>query len=38
MEYKKIKRDGYTLHLVNTNRFKSINIVIFLTKIFKRIY
>ena len=36
MEYKKIKRDGYTLHLVNTNRFKSINIVIFLTKIFNK--
>ena len=36
MEYKKIKEENYTLHLINSNRFKSINIVVFLTKKFNK--
>ena len=36
MEYKKIIKNNYTLHLINTNRFKSISIVIFLIKKFKK--
>lgn len=32
MEYKKIIEDNYTLHLINNNRFKIINVVVFLTK------
>lgn len=36
MEYKKITNDNYTLHLINTNRFKSMNIVVFLTKKFNK--
>jgi len=36
MEYKKIKEENYTLHLINTNRFKTISIVIFLTKKFDK--
>lgn len=36
MEYKKIIKDNYTLHLVKTDRFKSMNIVIFFTKKFDK--
>lgn len=36
MEYKKIINNEYTLHLVNTNRFKTINVVMFLTKKFNK--
>lgn len=32
MEYKKIIEDNYTLHLINSDRFKLMNVVIFLTK------
>lgn len=32
MEYKKIIKDNYTLHLINNNRFKLMSIVVFLTK------
>lgn len=36
MEYKKIVENNYTLHLINTDRFKSMNIVVFLTKKFNK--
>lgn len=36
MEYKKILEDNYTLHLINTNRFKTINVVLFFTKKFNK--
>ncbi len=36
MEYKKIIEDNYTLHLINTDRFKSMSIVVFLTKKFNK--
>ena len=36
MEYKKIVENNYTLHLINTDRFKSMNIVVFLTKKFDK--
>ena len=36
MEYKKIIEDNYTLHLINTNRFKTMSIVVFLTKKFNK--
>lgn len=36
MEYKKIKHENYTLHLINTNRFKTVSIVLFLTKEFDK--
>src|SRR5574344_2186311 len=36
MEYKKIKKENYTLHLINTNRFKTINIVVFMTTKFNK--
>ena len=36
MEYKKIVENNYTLHLINTDRFKSMNIVLFLTKKFDK--
>lgn len=36
MEYKKINKDNYTLHLINTDRFKSISLVLFFTKKFER--
>ena len=36
MEYKKILKDNYTLHLINTNRFKLMNIVVFFTKKFEK--
>lgn len=36
MEYKKIIEDNYTLHLINTDRFKTINLVIFFTKEFNK--
>ena len=32
MEYKKILEDNYTLHLINSNRFKTLSVVVFLTK------
>lgn len=32
MEYKKIVEEEYTLHLINSNRFKMNSIVVFLTK------
>ncbi len=36
MDYKKIKRDNYTLHLINTERFKSIDLVIYFSKEFDK--
>ena len=36
MEYKKIKKDDITLHLINSNRFKSANIIVFFTKEFDK--
>lgn len=36
MEYKRIVKDNTTYHLINSNRFKSISIVIFLTKEFDK--
>lgn len=36
MEYKKITKDYYNLHLINTDRFKALNIVIFLTRKFDK--
>lgn len=36
MDYKKIIRDNYTMHLVNTDRFKSIDFVIYFTKKFEK--
>jgi len=36
MEYKKIIKDDKTFHLINTNRFKSLNIILFLTKEFNK--
>lgn len=36
MKYKKICEENYTLHLLDTNRFKSMNIVVFLTKKFDK--
>lgn len=36
MEYKKVNEKEYTLHIINTNRFKTISIVIFLTKLFDK--
>ena len=36
MEYKKITEDNSTLHLINTDRFKSMSIVVFLTKKFNK--
>ena len=36
MEYKKIVENNYTLHLINTDRFKSMSIVVFLTKKFNK--
>lgn len=36
MEYKKIKRNNTTLHLIKSDRFKTINIVLFFTKIFNK--
>lgn len=35
MDYKKILRDNYTIHIVNTKRFKSIDFVIYFTKKFE---
>ena len=32
MDYKKIIKDNYTLHLIKTDRFKTINIGLKLTK------
>ena len=36
MDYKKIIKNDITYHLINTKRFKSINIVLFFTKDFKK--
>ncbi len=36
MEYKKILNNNYTLHLINTDRFKTLNIVVFFTKEFNK--
>lgn len=36
MEYKKVNEKEYTLHIINTNRFKTISIVVFLTKLFDK--
>ncbi len=36
MEYKKIQKENYTLHLINTNRFKLMNVVVFFTKKFEK--
>ena len=32
MDYKKIRKDNYTLHLINTDRFKEINVSVRFTK------
>ena len=37
MNYKKIKKENYTLHLINTDRFKTVNIVIRFTKKYNKI-
>ena len=36
MGYKKLVRDNYTIHVVNTDRFKSIDFVVYFTKKFER--
>ncbi len=36
MEYKKIIKNNITYHLINTNRFKSISVVLFFTKEFNK--
>ena len=36
MEYKKIEYDNYTFHLINTNRFKSMSVVLFYSKKFNK--
>ena len=36
MNYKKIIKDNYTLHLVDTDRFKMMNVVVFFSKKFKK--
>lgn len=36
MEYKRIEKNNITLHLINSNRFKTINIVLFFTKDFNK--
>ncbi len=36
MEYKKINKDNLTIHLINTDRFKTINVVVFFTKEFDK--
>ena len=36
MEYKKIVRNNVTLHLINSTRFKSVNVVVFFTKKFDK--
>ncbi|MGM9877526.1 MAG: M16 family metallopeptidase [Bacilli bacterium] len=36
MEYKKIEYDNYTFHLINTNRFKSVSVVLFYSKKFNK--
>ena len=36
MEYKKINKNNITFHLINTNRFKSLNVVVFFTKNFNK--
>ena len=36
MEYKKYEKDNYNIHLINTNRFKGMSIVVFLTKKFDK--
>jgi len=36
MEYKRITKDNIVYHLINTNRFKEISIVMFLTKEFDK--
>lgn len=36
MEYKKIKKDNYTLHLIKTDRFKTINVGLKFTKLYDK--
>lgn len=36
MNYKKIEKDKYTLHLINTTRFKTINIEIYFSNLYNR--
>ena len=36
MEYKKIIKHNKTIHLINTDRFKSLNVVVFFTKEFNK--
>ena len=36
MNYKKIVRDNYTLHVVDTDRFKSIDLLFYFTKKFDK--
>lgn len=36
MKYKKIERDNYNIHYINTNRFKMVSVVLLLTKEFNK--
>ena len=36
MEYKKIYKNNITMHYINTDRFKTISVVVFLTKKFNK--
>lgn len=36
MDYKKINKENLTIHLINTNRFKTINVVVFFTREFDK--
>ncbi len=36
MDYKKIDKDNLTIHLINTSRFKTINVVVFFTREFNK--
>ena len=36
MNYKKILKENYTLHLVDTDRFKMMNVVVFFSKKFNK--
>ena len=36
MNYKKIDKDNLTIHLINTSRFKTINVVVFFTREFNK--
>ena len=36
MEYKKITRNNINLHLINSDRFKTVNVILFFTKYFNK--